>query len=651
MKYVFILEKDQKFQKDIVTALEKVDPQLQTRIFTSLENFANWIQIFSKEGTKAIAKGGDTVGDVPGEANDQLALIICQNEIMGSKHIPLFRKTQLMCIQKNACTKEDPTPFVITAFDSPDFDLDIVEDRIISNVLFKPFDELILRQHLIFAISGRHPPSEYTIHNMKTSAQIEMIKDVNIEAYSELGFVTRSHRDIQLGKVAKYYGDVFNTGKAKSIFAKVHKCEPHPEVKGDFRCSFSFFGMTTDQISSLRKNIAHLHEQEFEYNWKQTAQHTQVNVIMVDEDEWGPTAFGETLSRNFENLNITKFKSYGELLFAIDPSLKLKSLKKVAAFPVPVRFKIFFDEHLKFVKTDPELKEVDTVLGYKKERLIQLYAKELVETDFASSLTEMVKGNFKGADPVLVSKHAESEFYIKFDGQQTLKDDKGRTVYELSLSELTEAERDTWIRKQSTIPEVIHAVLVNSRWISEDLSNWVNVETMLRDRIAQVEIRNQHQIRFFSLSKEKRSEAEMRNQGSLFSDILYKPIDRNYLIKKIHFYFPYLKMADPIEIKTFPKVEVIQVANPVPVEELSEAGLVMSYYRPITIGAFRKFAFTLAVETDLPVIHSTCNFYQEIDGDEKKYQHHFVFFGIRDEQLKQIRLWIRDNYIQSKEKG
>ena len=80
-----------------------------------------------------------------------------------SECISLLKKTKDLFVERKICTVEDPTAFVLTVFDDPGFKIKQLENRILNNVIFKPFDRLILIQHLTNAIDGRHPPSKYTI--------------------------------------------------------------------------------------------------------------------------------------------------------------------------------------------------------------------------------------------------------------------------------------------------------------------------------------------------------------------------------------------------------------------------------------------------------------------------------------------------------
>ena len=83
--------------------------------------------------------------------------------------------------------------------------------------------------------------------------------------------------------------------------------------------------------------------------------------------------------------------------------------------------------------------------------------------------------------------------------------------------------------------------------------------------------------------------------------------------------------------------------------EMSEAGLVMSYYRAITVGSFRRFILWFPMEIGQPVMLATCNFNKENEAEKGLYENHFVFFGMQDVFLQHVRVWIRENYVLSKQ--
>ncbi len=70
----------------------------------------------------------------------------------------------------------------------------------------------------------------------------------------------------------------------------------------------------------------------------------------------------------------------------------------------------------------------------------------------------------------------------------------------------------------------------------------------------------------------------------------------------------------------------------------------------MSVGAFREFVLWRPEEVDTPEIIGTVNF-TEKEKNADYHLNHFVFFGMKDYFLKHIRLWLREAYIKTKEKG
>jgi hypothetical protein len=349
MKYIYILENDQKFRDEMIEAIQKIDSQLAIRWFDALEPFAKWIKTVMIEGPAAIPKGGQVLPHLPESTaggTPQLVLIISKNEFLGAKHMNLLHKTRDLFINKGLCTAEDPTSLVITSFESPDFDIKLVEDRIINNVIFKPFDKLILQQHLTFAIGGRHPPSQYSVHNMKTTATIEMLKEVDIEALSDVGFISTSNRPITVGSLAKYYGPAFISLKHKSMMAICLSCEPHPELAGQFRCAFSYLAADSFQITSLRKEVRKKEHKTFEFQWILKASKTPVDIALISADEELSLNFKNNVERHFNNVHVHVYPHLQHFMYTIDHELakKNKSVDLAALAAGPKSFHAVFSD-------------------------------------------------------------------------------------------------------------------------------------------------------------------------------------------------------------------------------------------------------------------------------------------------------------------
>jgi hypothetical protein len=359
MKYIYILENDQKFRDEMIEAIQKIDPQLAIRWFESLDEFSKWIRSVFTEGQASLPKGGQALPnavDSPPDPKDQLVLVISKNEFLGAKHMNLLRKTRDLFIAKGLCTQEDPTSLVLTSFDSPDFDIKLVEDRIINNVIFKPFDKLILLQLLTYAVGGRHPPSQYAIHNMKTAATIEMLKEVEVEALSDVGFISSSNRPILVGSISKYYGPAFVSLKHRSMMAICIRCEPHPELKDNFRCAFSYFSADSYQITNIRKEVRKKEYKSFSFDWIPKVAKEPLEFALIAADDELSANFKINIEKHFSNITVHVFPQLQSFLYAVDPELAAKDKTvDVALLPkVPATFHAIFADDFMFVENFKE---------------------------------------------------------------------------------------------------------------------------------------------------------------------------------------------------------------------------------------------------------------------------------------------------------
>ena len=87
------------------------------------------------------------------------------------------------------------------------------------------------------------------------------------------------------------------------------------------------------------------------------------------------------------------------------------------------------------------------------------------------------------------------------------------------------------------------------------------------------------------------------------------------------------------------------------VNELSEAAFIYQNDRILPCGEFQEFALTQDDETELKPIKAKIQFADSHPDVENKYLHQVVFFGIRDDMLKKIRLWMLQTHIDHKKSG
>lgn len=132
---------------------------------------------------------------------------------------------------------------------------------------------------------------------------------------------------------------------------------------------------------------------------------------------------------------------------------------------------------------------------------------------------------------------------------------------------------------------------------------------------------------------------------------LPKPIDRNYLGRMMNSFFPGCVEAEPNPITWFTSAETVLYSELITVSQLSEAAFTYRNESPLERGAHQEFALTQEDESDLKPIQAKIQYVETVPDAEKKFTHQVVFFGIRDEFLKKIRLWMLQTHINQKKSG
>lgn len=651
MNFVYLLEDDPKFQKEIVEAIFVVDPKIQVRLFPKLENFVNWTKLMMTVGVKAIAQGGELPNLNPGsesvpDETDRLVLVISKVEYLGVEQLGLLRRSQALFIQRGLCTKEDPTAFVLTAFDDPNFLLRPLQDEILSNVIFKPFDRLILIQHLTMAIEGRHPPSKTSLANQKTTAILELLKDVPLEAISDIGLVTKSNREIAIGSVSKYYGSVFLSDRQRSLFAICQKCTPHPDDPESFRGTYTFFAADQTQISNIRKMTRNKTATAFAFDWKsfdKASQDRELNIVLLDEKENTPEGLLGQLPKKFESVQIHGYNSFSTFMSDLDPGQAVQQKdEKLKALDGATTMTLSFDlGGAIYLGLESDKKGQENLFGTTEESL------KTKNNWFASALAPEQREKYRKyvqtqklvEDNVLTVTMGENSFLIKVTDLK-----KEGNKFQITLTELDKEQQIRWLEKNSRLRKKVHLIIATHRLFGEGAQDrWARVREALNKKFGFDPI-------IMMTAKKGITDAEKRSWGSYVQEIFVEPLDKTYFFQKVKSFFPkILEKSEKTEIKAIVFAETIKAVNPVTIVEISEAGFTMRYSRPISIGSFREIILWQAQEAEAPELLASCNFVEESTTEKGSFNCQFVFFGITDASLKHIRIWMRDNYISSKD--
>lgn len=155
----------------------------------------------------------------------------------------------------------------------------------------------------------------------------------------------------------------------------------------------------------------------------------------------------------------------------------------------------------------------------------------------------------------------------------------------------------------------------------------------------------------FWLNTKMEDDEERKELAAFYKDLNYTPLDRSYLYKKLKLHHPEILEKEPSSFLTVAcGLEKMKSANLLKISEISEIFVTFNYTRELALKTTREFIFLAEDETNLVELPAFCHFVEPAQGEKGKFVQQFVFFGMTDHYLKQIRLWLMQDYIAKNQK-
>lgn len=322
-----IIEDEILMGTQIETAIKEIDGQLNILRFNNLEEFYQW---FSKTVTSRTAENSSDDPNAGSKTNLDLKLIVSELKFLGPRYFSLIEKVRRLMVRRSIITSENDLAIILTSYDSPGLNFKQIEKRIITNVIFKPFDRPILKQHLQIALASQKAVTDFVVFNQKIKATAEMLKEVNLESFTELGFTTRSYRPLNMNAISKYYGKHFEAPGSNSVMALCTSCTPHPTLPGMFRAEFQYIGVNNAQVKKLRLALfaidhdkvqkKSIYKKLVEKLTKKNKSTTNIQLLSFGEETGKPT--GELRSFIEDNLSNVMIKNHKDVAPFMEKILK-----------------------------------------------------------------------------------------------------------------------------------------------------------------------------------------------------------------------------------------------------------------------------------------------------------------------------------------
>jgi hypothetical protein len=164
---------------------------------------------------------------------------------------------------------------------------------------------------------------------------------------------------------------------------------------------------------------------------------------------------------------------------------------------------------------------------------------------------------------------------------------------------------------------------------------------------------HQDTLFFFMMLNAPLTEEQFVENQTNYRDIFSYPLDKGFFYRKLKLFIPSAELKEPLDLLNVTTSEKIKASVLVKLSEISELYLKFQYPRELQFGEFREFAFIIDDENHIVELPAYCNTSTPGKTSEGKniFDHQFIFWGMTDHYLKEIRVWILKNYVSGSEES
>ena len=316
-----------------------------------------------------------------------------------------------------------------TAFDDGSINRKHVSTLAIFNILYRPFDLLILKESINIALSSKKNVKPVEMRAQSATSTINILKEIEVISISELGFLTLNDSAISVQSTTKYFSSIFSHGKKQSAWAQCMMSIPLKSKPGFFISKFQFIGMDPACLLALRKFIVgnkknHVANSAWSLAAPDDIQPVRIALIDTKDDRAG--AFVTDLESHYQNVKVEFIKidpskrsepsdEQYNLVINLNPSLKHDDFKN--KFDKDMKYFLFSPDPL----TDDKIKSfaavyhdiflapLDKTYFYKK---MKLHTKALALTELNEVMAISTGEKIKAASMVQLTEICE--LYVNF---------------------------------------------------------------------------------------------------------------------------------------------------------------------------------------------------------------------------------------------
>ncbi len=698
MVTVAVLSADQRLSFQIHTWLKDLADNVRWETHTDLAEFAIKIETeVAAELIELSKNAGDIVLDAEdiGSGKSKVItdvfyrLLIIDLDLFQTSakdSIEWASKLKKTMAEKERSDPLQPVKVLFLAFEGGSFKVDAFRDPMVDDLILKPLDRSVFLQKVEIMTSDDPGVKPTFLFRQKTNVMIEIGKDAFIDEISEFAMAIRNPAALANGVFASIHCSVLGQGDLSRIIGRVYRSEPHPSLEGQFLVRFGFFGLRSDQLTSVKKFIRarqtppkhRLPQLPIAENDPSTP-FNRAAVIDMDLDVFSDIR--TTLKDHYVGVQTTHYLSYARLLAALSlffPANQIPKVEPSNTNPAPKEPEVFDDAHQlrawtsqgslsvialslnqELLRFETSLSSGDTVFGRTRlewnESPRDFFAG--LDKQDSNELQEMIVYAISGGTGrsfLKMSDQARRIYFIEAEAT-LLRVGEGEESSQIQI-ELKQIEKDDYLlnaakgeEKEIQAAELLYdAIFIDVNLIRRDLEPWYDG---LNEAYMKAGILTPGAMmpKIILLANEKSRIQPENYRKRIVSDFIYKPLDRRVLSFKAKTSVnDFIPRKEP-DIPPFVRTDLVaKLAKDARMVELSEYGLSISHPTAFRRGAMMRF-FSPLLGGGVDGVLGRCTHCEKKEEKEVSYLCHFTFFGTPDENLKRIRTWIREDYVLKKE--
>jgi len=716
MVTAILLSGDSKLASQVEMWVRQTMPErVRLEAYKSLEDYKKMLE--EARSIVAVPDGANSSSGPTGtagaklEVKGKIRVFIVDIDIIQQKPFQWISDLQKLTKELGGSMVDETPSVFMMAYDGGVHRLDSFQNDVIDDLILKPIEKTLFLQKLEFLTSETTKVNPTLLFRAKTSQTIEIGRDVTIDEISEFAVSVRSPGPVPDGAFASIHCEVFGSKNARRLIGRVYESVNHPVREGEYLVRFGYFGISPEQLSTIRRYIKANQTQMRTKTWTSPASPNQSQgasapgkpafskellekmallknkkLAVIDLNPETLTEAKSILETGFKGVVVRPFASYMRFAAEIRKLVPETTAKQSpsAATPltptpaltqttmVPVAFSsvgkklviILRGKTFEAVRFEPPLRKLDTVLGRLASEWLEKPDQwaQAIDRGDREAFEEFVNFVERGVPGRAYFRMIDSKGQlVHFDAKGLLEKSGSADGAALIRVELNEIDREEFNKAISAGPAAtpnaakdpaffrFEAILMDAAFVRQDASAWLaELVDLLRAAKVLGPLDPPPQVYLMADPKSNPRLDDFRVKG--IADFIPKPIDRRYLLQKIQALCQGLVPTREPEGNTFVPCELqATLGKEVTMEEVAEYGVNITHPSPFKNKSFMRF-FSPLFGGDGQWV--TGRFHGSEKAKEgENYNCQFMFFGPHDELLQRIRRWIREDFVAKKEKS